>query len=125
MSVFLPFMVLSILAALQTISSEMRSAAASLGASPLTIATTIDIPLAVPGIVGGVLIVFALNIGSFVTQSMLGGTHGTVLAYQAVSLAIAQFDLPLSSVIAVILVAVASFLAYLNVRVARQMPQPG
>ncbi|MFC0533406.1 ABC transporter permease [Phytohabitans kaempferiae] len=119
-SVFIPFMVLSVMSALQAVDPETRRAARSLGASSWTVTRTIDIPLAMPGIVGGVLLVFAMSAGTYATPSILGGYQNTVVAFQAVNALQSDFNQPLSSAISVLLVTVALLATYLNLRLGRR-----
>jgi putative spermidine/putrescine transport system permease protein len=70
----LPFMVLTLIPVLQTIDPLLEEAAAGLGASFATTARRVVLPLALPGIVAGSLLVFAMTIGAFVIPRMVGGT---------------------------------------------------
>ena len=68
--VFYPFMVLAIYSSLQTIDPAVVRAAQNLGASPRMAFWRVTLPLSVPGIVAGSLIVFALSVSSFVTPAL-------------------------------------------------------
>jgi putative spermidine/putrescine transport system permease protein len=70
----LPFMVLTLIPVLQTIDPLLEEAAAGLGASFTTTVRRVVLPLALPGIVAGSLLVFAMTIGAFVIPRMVGGT---------------------------------------------------
>jgi putative spermidine/putrescine transport system permease protein len=70
----LPFMVLTLIPVVQTIDPALEEAAAGLGASFGETARSVIIPLALPGIVAGSLLVFAMTIGAFVIPRMIGGT---------------------------------------------------
>lgn len=70
----LPFMVLTLIPVVQSIEPALEEAAAGLGASFWRIARSVVIPLALPGIVAGSLLVFAMTIGAFVIPRMIGGT---------------------------------------------------
>ena len=70
----LPFMVLTLIPVVQTIDPLLEEAAAGLGASFTTTARRVVLPLALPGIVAGSLLVFAMTIGAFVIPRMIGGT---------------------------------------------------
>ncbi len=70
----LPFMVLTLIPVVQTIDPALEEAAAGLGASFARTARSVIIPLALPGIVAGSLLVFAMTIGAFVIPRMIGGT---------------------------------------------------
>jgi len=76
----LPFMVLPIFIALQSQDKTYLEAAASLGARPETGFWTITLPLSMPGVMAGSLLVFATALGFFVTPALLGGGKVLVAA---------------------------------------------
>jgi putative spermidine/putrescine transport system permease protein len=83
--VVLPFMVLSLLAALDRIEPHLSEAAAVLGANQARIWWHILLPLCVPGIGAGVTLTFALSISAYVTPAILGPSGPnfiTTLIYQ-------------------------------------------
>ena len=71
--VLLPFMALSILAALDRIDPALPEAARTLGAGPLARFTRVILPLSVPGLAAGVTIVFSLAVSAYVTPALMGG----------------------------------------------------
>lgn len=77
--VFLPFMVLSILAVLERIDDSLADAAMTLGASPLGAVRHVLLPLSLPGIAAGVTIVFSLSMSAYVTPALMGGSNANVL----------------------------------------------
>jgi putative spermidine/putrescine transport system permease protein len=101
-----PFMVLAIFSALQNIDPDVRRAASNLGANRRQIFWRITLPLSVPGILAGSLIVFALSVSSFVTPSLLGGAWVKVVAYLIWEQNVAILDWPFAGAIAVILLTV-------------------
>ena len=70
---FLPFMVLPIYAALAGFDFRLAEAAYDLGARKSTVVRRIIFPLATPGIISGVLLVFMPAFGSYVQPVLLGG----------------------------------------------------
>jgi putative spermidine/putrescine transport system permease protein len=70
--IVMPFMTLSILAALERIDPLLGEAAATLGAPRWRILWHVTLPLALPGIAAGTTIVFSLAISSYVTPAVLG-----------------------------------------------------
>ena len=72
-NVLLPTMVLPIYVVMQRIDPEVGLAAASLGASPRRSFLRVFLPLSMPGIMAGCLLVFMLALGFYVTPSLLGG----------------------------------------------------
>lgn len=72
--VILPFMVFPIINVLHTIPVELEEAARDLGASRLGAIRHVVLPLAMPGIVAGMLMAFLLTMAAYVTPAILGGT---------------------------------------------------
>jgi putative spermidine/putrescine transport system permease protein len=77
--VFLPFMVLSLLGSLDRIDPALGEAAGSLGASRWATVRHVLLPLAVPGLASGSIIVFSLAMSSYVTPALMGGSRSGVL----------------------------------------------
>ena len=71
--IYLPFMVLSISGTLSTIAPDLELAARSLGASGATAFRRIVLPLSLPGVFAGCLLVFVLAVSSYVIPVLLGG----------------------------------------------------
>jgi putative spermidine/putrescine transport system permease protein len=69
----LPFMVLSLIGIIKSISPSLEEAARSLGASRTKAFSSIVLPLSMPGILAGTLLVFALAISSYVVPALMGG----------------------------------------------------
>ncbi|MBE9605495.1 ABC transporter permease [Acetobacteraceae bacterium H6797] len=77
--VFLPFMVLALLGALDRIEAALPEAALTLGAGRFATFRHVILPLAVPGLSGGCAIVFSLAMSSYVTPALMGGSRAGVL----------------------------------------------
>jgi putative spermidine/putrescine transport system permease protein len=75
----LPFMVLSLIGIIKAIHPSLEEAARSLGASRWHAFVTIVLPLSMPGILAGTLLVFALSISSYVVPALMGGWKVMVL----------------------------------------------
>lgn len=71
--ILLPFMVLPLYATMQKIPAELTMAGASLGGAPLHVFRRVFLPLSVPGIVAGTVLVFVLALGFYITPELLGG----------------------------------------------------
>jgi putative spermidine/putrescine transport system permease protein len=69
----LPFMILPIAGVLQRIDPALREAAVGLGASRLTAFLRVTLPLSLPGLLAGTLLVFSLSMSAFVAPLVLGG----------------------------------------------------
>ncbi len=104
--VFWPFMVLSVFAALRNIDPRTVAAARNLGASPWTAFRRITLPLSMPGVLAGSVIVFALAVSSFVTPAILGGPWVKMLAVLAYEQTITVLDWGFGATISVVLLVV-------------------
>lgn len=71
--IMLPFLVLPLYASMRAIDRDYVKAAANLGASPIAAFWRVFFPLSLPGLFAGMLLVFVLSLGFFVTPVVLGG----------------------------------------------------
>jgi spermidine/putrescine transport system permease protein len=76
---FLPFMVLPIYASLEKMDPALLEAAEVLGARPAARFFRVALPLALPGIIAGSLLVFVPAMGSFLTSDLLGGAKQVMI----------------------------------------------
>jgi spermidine/putrescine transport system permease protein len=70
---FLPFMILPVYASLEKLDSSLLEAAEVLGARPSARFWRVTLPLSMPGVIAGSLLVFIPALGSFLTPDLLGG----------------------------------------------------
>jgi spermidine/putrescine transport system permease protein len=70
---FLPFMVLPVYASLEKLDWRLVEAAADLGAGPWRALRRVVVPLSLPGVAAGCLLVFVPGLGAYVTPELLGG----------------------------------------------------
>ncbi len=70
---FLPFMILPIYTSLEKIDNSLYEAAADLGASTLRTFFRVTLPLSMPGVVAGTILVFIPVMGTFIVSDILGG----------------------------------------------------
>jgi putative spermidine/putrescine transport system permease protein len=77
--ILLPFMILPLYSVMKTISPYYVKAARSLGANPFRAFRQIYLPLTVPGIGAGSLLVFILAIGYYITPALVGGASGQLI----------------------------------------------
>lgn len=80
--IMLPFMVLPLYATMKTIDEAYMRAAANLGASPIKAFWQVFVPLSVPGLAAGLIVVFVLSLGFYVTPALLGGGRVMMWAMQ-------------------------------------------
>lgn len=124
--VFLPFVILPLLANIQAINPEVETAARSLGASRLKAFFRVTLPLSMPGIQAGTVLVFVLSISAYVTPAMLGGAGAKTMSVLVVQYLIENFRWPAGAALAIILsvTAIVSVALYflLTQRVTRRLP---
>lgn len=101
--VLVPFMMISVWTSLQRLDSQVENAALSLGAGPVTTLRRIVLPQAVPGILSGAVIVFALAASAFATPAIIGGRRLKVVSTLAYDEFLNTLDWPLGAAIAVLL----------------------
>ncbi len=77
---FLPIMLISLVGVMENISDEIQEAALSLGANRLVTFIRIIIPLSMPGIIVGSVLVFAGTASAYSTPLMLGGNRNMVMS---------------------------------------------
>ena len=78
--VLLPFMILPLYSVMRTISPLYQRAAESLGAHPATAFLRVYLPLSLPGIGAGGLLVFILSVGYYITPALVGGQSGQLIS---------------------------------------------
>ena len=78
--IYLPFMVLMLVAAIRNVPRDVEAAAATLGSSRAHVFAAVTLPLSAPGILAGSILVFVLTISALVTPRMLGGPTYKVMA---------------------------------------------
>ncbi|MBS0517618.1 MAG: ABC transporter permease subunit [Proteobacteria bacterium] len=100
---YLPFMVLPLYAALEKLDWGLLEAAADLGARPTVAFLTVTLPLSLPGIVAGCLLVFIPAVGEFVIPDLLGGTGTLMIGKVLWDEFFTNGDWPLASAVAICL----------------------
>ena len=78
--VLLPYMVLTLYAAMRAIDPSLLRASAGLGASGFYSFRRVYFPLSLHGVLSGALIVYILSIGFFITPALMGGQHDIMIA---------------------------------------------
>ncbi|MCZ6487756.1 MAG: ABC transporter permease subunit [Gammaproteobacteria bacterium] len=101
---YLPFMILPLYANMEKLDITLREAAADLGAKPATTFLTVTLPLTIPGIIAGSLLVFIPATGEFVIPSLLGGGNVLMIGHLLYSEFAANVDWPVASAVAIVLV---------------------
>ena len=101
--VFLPFMILPLYASIEKIDLSLEEAAEDLGASRLKTFLRVTIPLSLPGISTGCLMVFILTVGSYITPDLLGGPGEVMISNIIQKEYYVSFNWPFGSALAMLL----------------------
>ena len=118
--IFLPFMVLLLVSAIQTIDRSVEEAARVLGASWSETFLKVTLPLSTPGILSGSILVFVLTISALVTPRLLGGPTYKVMSTLIYEQFMSLLNWPRGSAMATILTVVAIAIIALSGRFARR-----
>lgn len=112
----LPLMILTLTTVIQRIEAELEEAAANLGAGPFTIFWRVLLPLSLPGVVSGSLLVFALAISAYTTPAILGGNRVLVMSTYIAQQFRTVLDYPAGGTAAALLLLFAGVLTVLALR---------
>jgi putative spermidine/putrescine transport system permease protein len=104
--IYVPFMVLTLIGVIGRIDERLEQAARSLGAGRLRAFVEVTLPLSLPGILAGSLLVFALSISAYVTPSLMGGTDVLTLPMLIAQQVGTSFNPNFAGALGVILLAV-------------------
>ena len=77
--VYMPFMVLPLYATIERLDKSFLEASLDLGASQFTTFLKVTVPLTMPGIITGIILVFIPCLGSFLTPDLLGGANAVMI----------------------------------------------
>ena len=96
-------MVLPLYATLEKLDWSLLEAAADLGAKPIAAFFTVTLPLSMPGVMAGCLLVFIPAVGEFVIPDLLGGTNTLMIGKVLWDEFFTNADWPLASAVAILL----------------------
>ena len=99
----LPFMVLPIMAAIERISPSLEEAAQNLGASWGQMFARVILPLSMPGLVSGALLVFSVSMSAFITPALMGGRKGRMVGQQIYEEVLTAYNWPGAASLTIIL----------------------
>jgi putative spermidine/putrescine transport system permease protein len=121
--VFMPFLVLALYDVLQGQSPRLHEAAQSLGASRTRRVLLVDLPLALPGLRAGIIIVFLMASTAYVSATLLGGkkvwTTGMIVWQEALQ----NLNAPMAAALALVMTAASTIFALgVHALIRRMMP---
>jgi putrescine transport system permease protein len=100
---YLPFMILPLYANLVKLDGALLEASGDLGATPIVTFATITLPLSMPGIVAGSMLVFIPAIGEFVIPALLGGPDTLMIGRVLWDEFFSNRDWPVASAVAIVM----------------------
>ena len=100
---YLPFMVLPLYANLEKMDLSLLEAAADLGCRPIRAFFSVTLPLSLPGVIAGSLLVFIPAVGEFVIPELLGGSDNLMIGKVLWDEFFANRDWPVASAVAIAL----------------------
>ena len=112
----LPYAVLTIMGSLGGINPNLEKAAMSLGANRTRTFLSVVLPLSLPGVVGGFILVFSIAISAYATPAILGGPATQVAATAIYNFMINLLDWSAGAALAVILIVSSLLLLYAAAR---------
>lgn len=107
--VFLPFMILPIMNAIEAIDPRLEEAARTLGAPPAAVFRRVVLPLSMPGVQSGVILVFVLAASAYVIPMLIGGGRVQTMATVIVQQLLGGFLWPFGAALALVLSAAVAF----------------
>lgn len=118
---FVPLMILTLVGVLEGIPQDLTDAAASLGATPAAAFRQVVLPMAVPGLIVGSVLVFTGSFTSYATPQLLGGERQMMMGTFLYQRAMVTFDWVGASTIAAIMVVVTLTTVLLMSKMARRL----
>lgn len=119
--VFLPFMILPVMNAIQSIDPRLGEAARTLGASRLRTFARVTLPLSLPGIQSGVILVFVLSASAYIIPMLLGGGQVQTMPIVVVQQLMGSLLWPFGATLALVL----SMAALVLIAIFAALVRPG
>jgi putative spermidine/putrescine transport system permease protein len=115
--IMLPFLILPLYATMRSIDTDLVRAAVGLGSSPRKAFWHVFFPMSLPGLSAGIVLVFILSLGFYVTPALLGGGRVQMLAQRIESTITIYSNWGASSALGVVLLLMALVMIWLMNRV--------
>lgn len=109
--VLLPFFVLMLNSSLKALDQSVLRAAQSLGAGAARRFFEVILPLAVPGVIGGAIVVFSLSMGIYVTPLLIGGVNQPIGGLRVYTQVMSSFDYPTAAAMSFVLLLISLVVA--------------
>jgi putative spermidine/putrescine transport system permease protein len=124
----MPVMIILLATAIGHVNRDYEKAAANLGAPPFTVFWRVTVPLTLPGIIAGTVVIFAWTMSAFATPQLIGGGKVLMISNLVYLQGFSSFNFPLAAVLSLVafaaavgsLAAIRPLVARLERRVAQQ-----
>ncbi len=113
---YLPFMVLPIYSTLEKLDPALLEAAADLGATPWTALWKVTVPLSLPGIIAGSILVFIPCLGAYLTPDLLGGGKSVMIGNVVQNQFTSARDWPFGAALSLVLTGLVMVMLWLFVK---------
>jgi putative spermidine/putrescine transport system permease protein len=123
--VLLPFMVIPLMSAIQNIDPALEESATSLGAGPFRIFFRLIVPLSVPGLISGTLLVFTTGMSAFAIPQFLGGPSQMCMANLVYQQMLFTFNWPRGSAVGMLMLFTTLIAIVLSLTIANKMVPRG
>jgi putative spermidine/putrescine transport system permease protein len=120
-NIFMPFMVLPLMAAIERIPRSLEEAARNLGANWWQTFRRTILPLSLPGLISGSLLVYAESISAFVTPALMGSARERMVGQQIYDEVLVSFNWPSASGLAATLVLLTLLMMFCALFATRRM----
>src|SRR5258707_5216837 len=111
-NIFVPFMVLPIMASIERVPPNLEEAAQNLGANWYRMFRRVILPLSLPGLISGCLLVYSLSISAFVTPALMGNARERMAGQQIYDEVLVSFNWPGASSLSLTLVLLTAILMF-------------
>jgi putative spermidine/putrescine transport system permease protein len=118
--VLFPYMVLGIVGSLERIDPSVLRASQNLGAGPVRTFFSVTLPLSLPGVFAGSVMVFSLASSSFVTPAILGGPQVKVMSYLTYEQVVVLLNWPYGGAIGFVLILMTTLILLIYSRLLNQ-----
>ena len=116
---WIPFVALPIFAALNRVGRNLLEAASDLGSPPWKTYLRVTLPLSLPGVYAGFIIVFIPTLGEWVTPALVGGVNGIMYGNAIQDQFVRALNWPMGSLMSFVMLGAVLLFLYLFTRVGR------
>jgi len=118
--IYVPFVVLPVVASLEKIPRELLESSSDLGARPWQTFLRVILPLSLPGVISGATLAFLLSFGDFLAPLLLGGPSSVMIANIVANLFGADYNWPLGAAVAVVILLIVVTILSVTQRLERR-----